>query len=84
MTSPLTISLLHQCRSTRCKPTAALYAIVSYTLAPDEQGQYPMVVSSTLGLALDAEGKRGLFHADYERDKADGYPETHLQVYAGC
>jgi len=67
----------------RCKTTAALYAIVSYTLAPDEQGQYPMVVSSTLGLALDAEGKRGLFHADYERDKADGYPETHLQVYAG-
>ncbi|MFC6286805.1 hypothetical protein ACFP3Q_11380 [Nocardioides sp. GCM10027113] len=65
-----------------CRSKVPLYAVMSYTLVPDDYGEFAMVLSSTLGLCLDADGKQGLFHADYERNKGAGYPEAHLQVYA--
>lgn len=62
-------------------PGVDLHLILSYTLAPDEQGEHLMVVSSVVGLCLDDDGTRTLFHADYEREKV-GYAEAHLQVSA--
>ena len=59
-----------------------LYALLQFTLAPDQQGEHLMVVSSVLGVCLDVEARQELFHVDYERDKSDGYPEAHLQVIA--
>lgn len=41
-----------------------------------------MVRSSVMYLSPDQDGARTLLHYDYERDKADDYPEAHLQVCA--
>jgi hypothetical protein len=61
---------------------ARLYLVVSYNLDADEFGEHLMVVSSVVGLCLDERGDRELFHVDYERGKADNYPEAHLHVVA--
>jgi len=61
---------------------AQLYLVVSYNLDADEFAEHLMVVSSVVGVCLDKHGDRELFHVDYERGKADGYPEAHLQVVA--
>jgi len=58
-----------------------LYLTLTYTLSQDDQGEHLMVVSSVVGTCLDPDGRRELFHADYERGKAN-YPEAHLQVCA--
>lgn len=59
-----------------------LHLTVQYTLHDDDEGEHLMVSSSVLGLCISEDGNRELFHADFERDKADGYPEAHLQVHA--
>jgi hypothetical protein len=41
-----------------------------------------MVLSSFIGLFMDETLDEALFHVDYERNKTDGYPESHLQVIA--
>ncbi len=51
-----------------------------YTLTADYQGRYLMVRSSVMTYGLDTDTDHPLFHFDYERDKADGYPDAHLQV----
>ena len=51
-----------------------------YTLAADYQGRYLMVLSSVMTYGLDTDTDHPLFHYDYERDKAHGYPDAHLQV----
>jgi hypothetical protein len=53
---------------------------MSFVLAADEFGQYLMVLSSYVGLFRDRELEQCLLHYDYERNKEDGYPESHLQV----
>jgi hypothetical protein len=53
---------------------------MSFTLAEDEFGQHLMVLTSYIGLFRDRELEQCLLHYDYERDKRDGYPESHLQV----
>ena len=53
-----------------------------YRMAPDGPGRYPMIRSSVMFLSPDPDGSRTLLHYDYERDKADDYPEAHLQVCA--
>lgn len=59
-----------------------LFLGLSYRLAPDSHSQYLMVESSALVVATDKSLSEELFHYDYERNKADGYPEAHLQVCA--
>jgi hypothetical protein len=59
-----------------------LYLGLLYRMAADDRGQYPMIRSSVMYLSPDRDGAATLLHYDYERDKADDYPEAHLQVCA--
>lgn len=63
------------------RPSARLL-VVSYRLRADDERNYLMVQNSVVALALDQEMTRELLHVDYERKKADDYPEAHLQVAA--
>lgn len=65
------------CRRTR-RPRCWLD--VQYMLRLDDAAEYLMVQTSFFGLYADAEGTLCLCHFDYERNKAEGYPEAHLQV----
>jgi hypothetical protein len=58
------------------------YFALSFRLAADRDVRYLMVESSFMGLFLDVDLRQPLLHYDYEREKADGYPEAHLQVCA--
>ena len=62
-------------------PETKLHLGLSYQLDQDEAG-YLRVASSFVGLFLDPDMNKELLHSDYERDKADGYPEAHLQIDA--
>ncbi|MFI1957178.1 hypothetical protein ACH46L_20085 [Streptomyces althioticus] len=53
---------------------------LSFQLHMDPEGEYLTVYKSFIGVFRDKETKVGLVHFDYERDKADGYPDAHLQV----
>ena len=53
---------------------------VSFRLQMDVEEQYLTVRSSFFGVFPTEDGKDGLFHYDYERDKADNYPDAHLQI----
>lgn len=64
------------------KGRARLYLGLLFRMAADDSGRYPMIRSSVMYLSPDADGARLLLHYDYERDKADDYPEAHLQVCA--
>jgi hypothetical protein len=59
-----------------------LYLGLLFRMAADDSGRYPMIRSSVMYLSPDPDGTRTLLHYDYERDKADDYPEAHLQVCA--
>jgi hypothetical protein len=50
----------------------------------DDFGEHLMVVTSYVGLYADAGLTQVLLHYDYdyERDKRDGYPDSHLQIPA--
>lgn len=62
------------------KPTA--YLGMSFRLeADDTEGKHLMVRSSYFSISSDADQEHELLHWDYERYKADGYPEAHVQVY---
>jgi hypothetical protein len=61
------------------KPRCYLYVSVRCILDPEQT--YLTVQSSTFAAACDPDGEKRLFHVDYEREKRDGYPEAHLQVY---
>lgn len=58
-----------------------LYLGLSYGLRLNAHG-FLMVETSFVGLFLDGQMHEELLHFDYERDKADGYPEAHVQVIA--
>lgn len=58
--------------------------LVSFLLELDDSGDYLMSTSSVFAVAVrgrDGEGRTPMFHMDYEREKADGYPEAHLQLH---
>jgi hypothetical protein len=59
-----------------------LYLGLLYKMAADDQGRHPMILSSVMYLSPDRDGTQTLLHYDYERNKADDYPEAHLQVCA--
>lgn len=63
-------------------PKAELWMDISFQLRLDAEREHLMVQQSFVGLFGSAGAKHGLFHYDYERDKADGYPDAHLQVDA--
>ncbi|WP_345011147.1 hypothetical protein [Streptomyces shaanxiensis] len=63
-------------------PKAELWMDVSFQLRLDAEREHLMVHKSFFGLFGAQDAKHGLFHYDYERDKADGYPDAHLQVDA--
>lgn len=63
-------------------PKAELWMDVSFQLRLDAEREHLMVHKSFIGLFGSKDAKHGLFHYDYERDKADGYPDAHLQVDA--
>ncbi|MFF6791087.1 hypothetical protein ACFY9C_18655 [Streptomyces filamentosus] len=54
---------------------------LSFQLHMDPEGEYLTVYKSFFGVFRDETTKVGLVHFDYERDKADGYPDAHLQVH---
>ncbi|MFJ9420736.1 hypothetical protein [Streptomyces sp. NPDC101249] len=62
-------------------PKAELWMDVSFQLRLDMEREHLMVHKSFVGVFGTQQAKQGLFHYDYERDKADGYPDAHLQVY---
>lgn len=67
------------------KPRAAkveLWMDVSFQMRLDAEREHLMVHKSFVGVFGSKDAKHGLFHYDYERDKADGYPDAHLQVDA--
>jgi hypothetical protein len=64
------------------RKTPHLYLGLLFRMAADDPGKYPMIWSSVMYLSPDPDGARTLLHYDYERDKADNYPEAHLQVCA--
>lgn len=53
---------------------------ISYRLCLDDASQYLTVISSFFAVYANDAGRSCLCHFDYERDKAGGYPEAHLQV----
>ncbi len=63
-------------------PKAELWMDVSFQLRLDAEREHLMVHKSFFGVFGAESAKHGLFHYDYERDKADGYPDAHLQVDA--
>ena len=63
-------------------PKVELWMDVSFQLRLDAEREHLMVHKSFIGLFGSKGAKHGLFHYDYERDKADGYPDAHLQVDA--
>lgn len=63
-------------------PRVSLWMDVSFQLRLDAEREHLMVQQSFFGVFGSQEAKHGLFHYDYERNKADGYPDAHLQVYA--
>lgn len=65
-----------------CLERSELWMDVSFQLRLDAEREHLMVHKSFFGVFGGQQDKRGLFHYDYERDKADGYPDAHLQVYA--
>jgi hypothetical protein len=54
---------------------------LSFRFCYDPEGEYLTVLSAFVGIYADEQGVDRLCHFDYERDKADGYPEAHIQVY---
>jgi hypothetical protein len=62
-------------------PKVELWMDVSFQLRLDAEREHLMVQQSFFGVFGAQDAKHGLFHYDYERDKADGYPDAHLQVY---
>ncbi|WP_055480931.1 hypothetical protein [Sphaerimonospora mesophila] len=54
---------------------------LSFRFCYDPEGEYFTVLSSFVAIYGDSDGKCCLCHFDYERDKVDGYPEAHIQVY---
>lgn len=63
-------------------PKVELWMDVSFQLRLDIEREHLMVHKSFVGVFGSKDAKHGLFHYDYERDKADGYPDAHLQVEA--
>ncbi|MDN5917487.1 MAG: hypothetical protein L0I76_20725 [Pseudonocardia sp.] len=65
---------------------ANCFLAAQFRLRADDEGRYPAIETSFVGLFLDEELDRTIAHwdyeRDYERDKRDGYPEAHLQVCA--
>jgi hypothetical protein len=80
--SPSDLSAIGMIPLTLGRKPPRLYLGLLYKMAPDEPGRYPMIVSSVMFLSPDSDGTGELLHYDYERDKADDYPEAHLQVCA--
>ncbi|MFJ2000286.1 hypothetical protein [Streptomyces chartreusis] len=65
-----------------CRGKAELWMDVSFQLRLDAEREHLMVQQSFVGVFGSQTAKHGLFHYDYERNKADGYPDAHLQVEA--
>lgn len=63
-------------------PKVELWMDVSFQLRLDAEREHLMVQKSFVGVFGAQAAKHGLFHYDYERDKADGYPDAHVQVDA--
>ena len=63
-------------------PRTELWMDVSFQLRLDAEREHLMVQKSFVGVFGSEVARHGLFHYDYERDKADGYPDAHLQVEA--
>lgn len=58
------------------------YLGLSYTLIPDDEGQHLTVRTAVMTFGVDENTDNPILHYDYERNKADGYPDAHLQIGA--
>lgn len=65
--------------SIRGKPR--VWMDLSFKLCYDPEREYPTVMSSFVGIFAADDDQSCLCHFDYERNKADDYPEAHIQVY---
>jgi hypothetical protein len=54
---------------------------LTYTFCLDDSNEWPMVKSSVFAILAANDKRTTLCHFDYEREKKDGYPEAHVQVY---
>lgn len=61
------------------KPRAWMDA--SFRFCYDPEREFLTVLSCFVGISADEHGEQLLCHFDYEREKADDYPEAHIQVY---
>ncbi|HEX8081339.1 MAG TPA: hypothetical protein VF557_14105 [Jatrophihabitans sp.] len=64
------------------KPPSGYLGLMCRLTADDTEGKHLMVVSSFYSFCADRDLSEELLHYDYEREKADAYPEAHLQVSA--
>jgi len=60
---------------------ADVWMDLSFKFCVDPEREYPMVQSSFVGIFAADDDESCLCHFDYEREKADDYPEAHIQVY---
>lgn len=60
------------------RPSAFLW--LAYVLKMDPEQRYLAVAKSSFNLYLDADLEQMVFHYDYEREPAHGYPPAHFQV----
>jgi hypothetical protein len=61
--------------------SARAWMDLSFRFCYDPEGEYLTVLSSFVAIYGDEQGSQCLCHFDYERGKAHGYPEAHIQVY---
>jgi hypothetical protein len=54
---------------------------LSFKFCHDPEREYPTVLSSFVAVFAAEDGLKCLCHFDYEREKANDYPEAHIQVY---
>lgn len=68
----------------RIKKAAKFYLGLSIRLQSDDRNEHLTVRSSAMVLATEPaiSNANMLLHYDYERDKADGFPEAHLHICA--
>lgn len=57
-----------------------LYVRVAHTFHLDDEGLHLTAAKTDYTVFLDEEGRRMVFHYDYDRSPANAYPNAHFQV----
>jgi hypothetical protein len=73
---------LRSCIAVTIRAEPKIWLGFSMRLEQDFEDKYLMVRQSIMLLSASADPTDTLLHYDYERDKADDYPDAHLQICA--